>query len=58
MRVGTEDDAGAVLGPLAEAADAKAMKKLDNKFRLLSCNRRNEEATKSPDGERLGEPGP
>jgi hypothetical protein len=42
----TEDDAGAVLGPLAEAADAKAMKKLDNKFRLLSCSRRNEEATK------------
>ena len=24
--LGTEDDAGAVLGPLAEAADAKAMK--------------------------------
>ena len=29
--VGTEDDAGAVLGPLAEKADKKAMKKLDNK---------------------------
>ena len=43
---------------MKKAADAKAMKKLDNKFRLLSCNRRNEEATKSPDGERLGKPGP
>jgi len=41
----TEDDAGAVLGPLAEAADKKAMKKLDNKFRMIFCNKRNQEAT-------------